>query len=174
MAERPLRQASPFPRGLWPSGSARSPRPHTGPALSLSGWTLFKFTERATTSCINVAALQSPHARYGGPVENHMRFSLEVVEADREVFPAGRPVTMRVSATDWAQNGWDIEQTVTFCQALEAGGCSPIHVSSGGHGSTSKLRSAQATRYLLRAPSKRTWRSRSSPWASSRSSSRPK
>ena len=69
---------------------------------------------------------------YGGTLENRMRFPLEVFEAVRAAFPADRPVTMRVSATDWAQNGWDIEQTITFCQALEARGCSAIHVSSGG------------------------------------------
>ena len=39
---------------------------------------------------------------------------------------------MRVSGTDWAPGGWDIEQTIAFAQALEARGCSAIHVSSGG------------------------------------------
>ncbi|MBK5570170.1 NADH:flavin oxidoreductase/NADH oxidase [Ensifer sp. SSB1] len=76
---------------------------------------------------------------YGGSLENRMRFPLEVFEAVREAFPADRPVTMRVSATDWVQNGWDIEQTVTFCQALEARGCSAIHVSSGGLASNQQI-----------------------------------
>ena len=39
---------------------------------------------------------------------------------------------MRVSGTDWAPGGWDIEQTITFARALEARGCAAIHVSSGG------------------------------------------
>ena len=39
---------------------------------------------------------------------------------------------MRVSATDWAAGGWDIEQTVAFSQALEGRGCDAVHVSSGG------------------------------------------
>ena len=69
---------------------------------------------------------------YGGSLENRMRFPLEVFDAVRAAFPAERPVTMRVSATDWAAGGWDIPQTVAFSQALEARGCAAIHVSSGG------------------------------------------
>jgi len=69
---------------------------------------------------------------YGGSLENRMRFPLEVFDAVREAFPAGRPVTMRVSGTDWAPDGWDIEQTIAFAQTLEAHGCGGIHVSSGG------------------------------------------
>ena len=69
---------------------------------------------------------------YGGSLENRMRFPVEVFDAVRAAFPADRPVSMRVSGTDWAEGGWDIEQTVAFAQALEARGCSAIHVSSGG------------------------------------------
>ena len=69
---------------------------------------------------------------YGGSLENRMRFPLEVFDAVRAVFPADRPVTMRVSGTDWVEGGWDIEQTIAFAHALEQRGCSAIHVSSGG------------------------------------------
>ena len=69
---------------------------------------------------------------YGGSLDNRMRFPLEVFDAVRAVFPAERPVTMRVSATDWVEGGWDVEQTIAFARALEARGCSAIHVSSGG------------------------------------------
>ena len=69
---------------------------------------------------------------YGGSLENRMRFPLEVFDAVRGAFPAGKPVSMRVSGTDWAPGGWDIAQTVAFAQALEARGCSAVHVSSGG------------------------------------------
>jgi 2,4-dienoyl-CoA reductase-like NADH-dependent reductase (Old Yellow Enzyme family) len=61
-----------------------------------------------------------------------MRFPLEVFDAVREAFPAERPVSMRVSGTDWAEGGWDIDQTIAFAQALAARGCRAIHVSSGG------------------------------------------
>ncbi|MET0366083.1 MAG: NADH:flavin oxidoreductase/NADH oxidase [Sphingobium sp.] len=69
---------------------------------------------------------------YGGSIENRMRFPLEVFDAVRAAFPADKAVTVRVSGTDWVEGGWDIEQTIVFAQALEARGCSAIHVSSGG------------------------------------------
>jgi 2,4-dienoyl-CoA reductase-like NADH-dependent reductase (Old Yellow Enzyme family) len=48
---------------------------------------------------------------YGGTLENRMRFPLEVFDAVREAFPADKPVTMRVSGTDWVPGGWDVKQT---------------------------------------------------------------
>ena len=69
---------------------------------------------------------------YGGSLENRMRFPLEVFDAVRGAVPPERPVSIRVSATDWADEGWDLEQTIAFAQALERRGCSAIHVSSGG------------------------------------------
>jgi 2,4-dienoyl-CoA reductase-like NADH-dependent reductase (Old Yellow Enzyme family) len=69
---------------------------------------------------------------YGGSLENRMRFPLEVFDAVRAAFPADRPVSMRVSASDWVESGWDVEQTIAFARALEARGCAAIHVSSGG------------------------------------------
>jgi len=69
---------------------------------------------------------------YGGSLENRMRFPLEVFDAVRAVFPADRPVTIRVSGTDWVEGGWDIEQTIEFARALEQRGCAAIHISSGG------------------------------------------
>ena len=69
---------------------------------------------------------------YGGSLENRMRFPLEVFDAVRAVFPADKPVTMRVSASDWVEGGWDIEQTIEFARALQQRGCAAIHVSSGG------------------------------------------
>ena len=69
---------------------------------------------------------------YGGSLENRMRFPLDVFDAVRRAFPANKPVTMRVSGTDWVEGGWDIDQTLSFARALEARGCAAIHVSSGG------------------------------------------
>ena len=69
---------------------------------------------------------------YGGSLENRMRFPLEVFDAVRAAFPADRPVTVRVSGSDWVDGGWDAEQTIAFARALEARGCAAIHVSSGG------------------------------------------
>ncbi len=69
---------------------------------------------------------------YGGSLENRLRFPLEVFDAVRAAYPAERPVTVRVSGTDWVEGGWDIEQTVALARALEARGADGIHVSSAG------------------------------------------
>jgi len=69
---------------------------------------------------------------YGGTLENRMRFPLEVFDAVQAVVPQGYPLGVRVSATDWFDGGWDVEQCVVFAQALDARGCAFIHVSSGG------------------------------------------
>src|SRR5207237_1713462 len=61
-----------------------------------------------------------------------MRFPLEVFDAVRAVFPPERPVSIRVSGTDWAPGGWDLDQTIVFAKELQARGCGAVHVSSGG------------------------------------------
>lgn len=76
---------------------------------------------------------------YGGSLENRMRFPLEVFDAVREAFPADRPVSVRVSATDWVDGGWDVEQTIAYANALKARGCAAINVSSGGTSPTAKV-----------------------------------
>ncbi|WP_316190633.1 MULTISPECIES: NADH:flavin oxidoreductase/NADH oxidase [unclassified Bradyrhizobium] len=70
--------------------------------------------------------------QYGGSLDNRMRFPLEVFEAVRAVFPAHKPVGMRVSATDWVEGGWDLAQTIVFAQELKRRGVDWIDVSSGG------------------------------------------
>jgi 2,4-dienoyl-CoA reductase-like NADH-dependent reductase (Old Yellow Enzyme family) len=69
---------------------------------------------------------------YGGSLENRMRFPLEVFDAVRAAVPATMPVWVRISASDWVENGWDVDGSVAFSQALKARGCDAIHVSSGG------------------------------------------
>ena len=69
---------------------------------------------------------------YGGELPNRLRFPLEVFEAVREAFPAERPVGIRISASDWVDGGWDIEQSVALAHELKRRGCDYIHVSSGG------------------------------------------
>ena len=69
---------------------------------------------------------------YGGSLDNRMRFPLEVFDAVRAAFPADKPVGVRISASDWVDAGWDVDQSVVFTQALKARGAAYIHVSSGG------------------------------------------
>jgi 2,4-dienoyl-CoA reductase-like NADH-dependent reductase (Old Yellow Enzyme family) len=70
--------------------------------------------------------------RYGGSLENRMRFPLEVFDAVRAAVPREIPVGVRVSATDWVDGGWDLEQTIAFAQELKRRGVDWIDVSSGG------------------------------------------
>ena len=69
---------------------------------------------------------------YGGSLENRMRFPLEVFAAMRDAVPPGMPVGVRVSATDWAPGGWDLDDTLAFCAALKRAGCDYVCASSGG------------------------------------------
>lgn len=69
---------------------------------------------------------------FGGSLENRARFPLRVARAVREVWPAHLPLFVRISATDWAEGGWDLEQSIHFCRWLKAEGIDLIDCSSGG------------------------------------------
>lgn len=69
---------------------------------------------------------------YGGSLENRMRLPLRVARRVRELWPEGRPVFVRISATDWAEGGWDLEQSLVFCGQLKELGLDLIDCSSGG------------------------------------------
>lgn len=68
---------------------------------------------------------------YGGSLERRLRFPLEVFDAVREVWPAERPMTVRVSATDWAEGGTSGEDAVRIARAFAAHGADAIDVSTG-------------------------------------------
>lgn len=69
---------------------------------------------------------------YGGSLENRMRFPLEVFDAIRASVSPEMVVGMRISATDWVEGGWDLEQSQALTSELEKRGCQFLHVSSGG------------------------------------------
>lgn len=69
---------------------------------------------------------------WGGPLENRMRLALTVFEAVKAVVPGHVALGMRISATDWVEGGWDLEQSLALAQALDARGCHYLHISSGG------------------------------------------
>ena len=77
--------------------------------------------------------------QYGGSLENRMRFPLEVFESIKQVVPAGYPVWVRISATDWVENGWDLESSIQFAKELKKRGCAAIHVSTGGLSPNQKI-----------------------------------
>ena len=68
---------------------------------------------------------------YGGSLENRARFPLEVLAACRAVWPPERPMSVRISATDWVEGGFDGDQAVAFAALLKAAGCDIVDVSSG-------------------------------------------
>lgn len=68
----------------------------------------------------------------GGSLENRMRFPLRVIGAVREAFPADRSVFVRISATDWADGGWDLPQSIVFSRCLKELGVDLVDCSSGG------------------------------------------
>jgi 2,4-dienoyl-CoA reductase-like NADH-dependent reductase (Old Yellow Enzyme family) len=70
--------------------------------------------------------------QYGGSLQNRMRYPLEVFDAIREVFPAHKPIGVKLSATDWVEGGWDLTQTIEYVKELKQRGVDWIDASSGG------------------------------------------
>jgi anthraniloyl-CoA monooxygenase len=68
---------------------------------------------------------------FGGPLANRLRYPLEVFDAVRAAWPAERPVSVRISATDWHEGGNDVEDAVQMAAAFAEHGADAIHVSTG-------------------------------------------
>ena len=75
---------------------------------------------------------------YGGSLENRMRFPLEVFHAMRGAWPAAKPISIRISATDWVEGGIGGADAVRIARAFIAAGADIIHVSTGQTSSESK------------------------------------
>lgn len=104
--------------------------------------------QRALDSCFQLVEIHAAHGyllhqflsplsnhrsdRYGGSFENRTRLLREVLAAVREVWPERLPLWLRISATDWAEGGWDIEQSVELARIVKDLGVDLIDVSSGG------------------------------------------
>jgi 2,4-dienoyl-CoA reductase-like NADH-dependent reductase (Old Yellow Enzyme family) len=73
---------------------------------------------------------------YGGSFENRVRFVLETVQDVREHWPSSHVLAVRVSATDWAEGGWTLEETVELSKLLARQGVDLIDCSSGGSSAT--------------------------------------
>ncbi|MGH8081232.1 MAG: NADH:flavin oxidoreductase/NADH oxidase [Lysobacter sp.] len=104
--------------------------------------------QRALDACFQLVEIHAAHGyllhqflsplsnqrtdRYGGSFENRTRLLREVLAAVREVWPERLPLWLRISATDWADGGWDIEQSVELSRIAKDLGVDLIDVSSGG------------------------------------------
>lgn len=105
-------------------------------------------TRRALTAGFQVIEIHAAHGyllheflspfsnhredHYGGSLENRMRLTLQVAERVRGASPKDLPLFVRISATDWAKGGWDVEQAVVLAKRLKEAGVDLIDVSSGG------------------------------------------
>ena len=70
---------------------------------------------------------------YGGEFANRTRFLVETVEAVRKAIPTGTPLFVRISATDWVDDGWNLIDSVELCAQLKALGVDLVDVSTGGN-----------------------------------------
>ena len=70
---------------------------------------------------------------YGGSFENRIRLLLEIVDAVKSVWPAGNPLFVRISATDWTENAWTIEDSIQLANILSSKGVDLIDCSTGGN-----------------------------------------
>jgi 2,4-dienoyl-CoA reductase-like NADH-dependent reductase (Old Yellow Enzyme family) len=76
---------------------------------------------------------------YGGSFENRARFLIEITEAVRSVWSEERPLFVRISATDWVDGGWNIEESVELCRILKSKAVDVIDCSSGGNSPAQKI-----------------------------------
>ncbi|MFF7706910.1 NADH:flavin oxidoreductase/NADH oxidase [Pseudomonas sp. NPDC007930] len=111
--------------------------------------------KRALTAGFKVAEVHAAHGyllhqflsplsnqrkdRYGGSFENRIRLVLQVTKAVREVWPQELPVFVRVSATDWVEDGWNPDETVELARQLRQLGTDLIDVSSGGTAANAEI-----------------------------------
>ena len=77
--------------------------------------------------------------QYGGSFENRIRLTLQITEAIRDIWPDELPVFVRVSATDWVEDGWNPDETVELARRLKALGADLVDVSSGGTAANAEI-----------------------------------
>ncbi|WP_409240096.1 bifunctional salicylyl-CoA 5-hydroxylase/oxidoreductase [Streptomyces sp. PA5.6] len=146
----------PLPEGNWPLDAA-SPLPYKRGSqvpreLSRAGLTEIReqfvsAARRADRAGFDLLELHAAHGyllsgflspltnrrtdAYGGDLAGRLRYPLEVFDAVRAVWPAGKPMTVRISATDWAEGGTTAEDAVEIARAFAAHGADAIDVSTG-------------------------------------------
>ena len=136
------------PSALPYSASEPAPKEMDGDDLERVRAAFVKAAQRAAALGLDAIELHAAHGyllheflspltnkrgdRYGGSLENRMRYPLEVFAAVREAWPEAKPLGVRISASDWVEGGWDLAQSIEFAQRLKPLGCDWIDASSGG------------------------------------------
>ncbi|MBV9049326.1 MAG: bifunctional salicylyl-CoA 5-hydroxylase/oxidoreductase, partial [Solirubrobacterales bacterium] len=146
----------PLPEGNWPllspspipySAGNQVPRPMTTADMEAVRDQFVRATLGAIEADFDMLELHCAHGyllssflsplanartdEYGGSLENRARFPLEVFDACRAVWPAARPMSVRISATDWVEGGFDPDQAVALARMLRDHGCDIVNVSAG-------------------------------------------
>ena len=146
----------PLPDGAWPIVSAsplpyypesQVPREMTHADMDLVKAQFVAAAERGERAGFDMLELHCAHGYllasflspltnrrtddYGGPVENRLRYPLEVFRALREAWPREKPMSVRISATDWAEGGLSAADSVAIAEAFAAEGCDLVDVSTG-------------------------------------------
>lgn len=77
--------------------------------------------------------------QYGGNFENRIRFLIEIISQVKIVWPENYPLTVRISGTDWVENGWTVEDSIDLARYLQKDGVDLIDCSSGGNSAEAKV-----------------------------------
>jgi 2,4-dienoyl-CoA reductase-like NADH-dependent reductase (Old Yellow Enzyme family) len=125
-----------------------TPRPATGEDLAAIVAAFRDAARRALAAGFDVVELHAAHGyliheflsplvntrtdAYGGSYDNRLRLVLEIVDAVRSVWPERLPLFVRISATDWKDGGWDLDQAVELARRLRSRGVDLVDCSSGG------------------------------------------
>jgi anthraniloyl-CoA monooxygenase len=146
----------PLPEGAWPIVSAsplpyypesQVPREMTRAEMDRVKAEFVAAAERGERAGFDMLELHCAHGyllasflspltnkrtdEYGGPVENRLRYPLEVFRALREAWPREKPMSVRISATDWVEGGLSAADSVAIAEAFAAEGCDLVDVSTG-------------------------------------------
>ncbi len=140
----PVISASPIP---YYEGESQVPREMTRADMEQVREQFVRATRYAETAGFDLLELHMAHGyllasfispltnarkdEYGGPIENRMRFPLEVFRACRAIWPQDKPMSVRISATDWAPGGLSAEDLMALARMLKDAGCDLIDVSTG-------------------------------------------
>ena len=131
-----------------PFGTLATPREMTDDDMAAVVTAFSQGAQRAAQAGFDVIELHAAHGylihqflsplsnqrtdAFGGSLENRMRFPLDIVRAVRNAWPQERPLFVRISTTDWMDDGWDLDEAIAFCTQMRDAGVDLVDASSGG------------------------------------------